>query len=86
MAVFKLRPLPCLLVRSLVGLPASTSFEDLLGSKGAASAAKKGAMKGGAAATAGASRVGQVKRVTAHHLGDGKPLALELQVSSMRAQ
>lgn len=60
----------------LMDLPPSTVFEDLLGTK----ATKKGVMKtagGGGAATA---RMGVAKKIAAHHLGDGKPLSLEIQV------
>jgi hypothetical protein len=66
----------------LVGLPASTTFEDLLG-KTAAATAKKGAMKtaAGTAGAAGASRVGQLRHITtACHLADGKPLNVVMQV------
>eukprot|EP00879_Flechtneria_rotunda_P009748 GHRR01010197.1.p2 GENE.GHRR01010197.1~~GHRR01010197.1.p2 ORF type:complete len:816 (+),score=239.63 GHRR01010197.1:4977-7424(+) len=62
-------------------MSASTTFEDLLGVKGAA--AKKGALKsstGGAASST--SRLGVPKKVTAQHLSDGKPLQLEMQVLS----
>eukprot|EP00879_Flechtneria_rotunda_P013062 GHRR01013642.1.p1 GENE.GHRR01013642.1~~GHRR01013642.1.p1 ORF type:complete len:1083 (+),score=308.01 GHRR01013642.1:2122-5370(+) len=65
----------------LIGMSASTTFEDLLGVKGAA--AKKGALKsstGGAASST--SRLGVPKKVTAQHLSDGKPLQLEMQVLS----
>lgn len=58
----------------LVGLPDAQHFDDLLGSKH--STAKKGAMK----TTASSSRAGSIMRVTAVHLGDGKPLTLDLQV------
>jgi hypothetical protein len=70
-----------MLLCRLVGLPASTTFEDLLG-KTAAATAKKGAMKtaAGASGGAGASRMGQVKKVTASHLADGQKLQLEIQV------
>jgi hypothetical protein len=66
----------------LVGLPSSTTFDDLLGKAAAAAAAKKGAMKTGAGAASGASdsRMGQVKQVTAHHLADGQTLLLQVQV------
>jgi hypothetical protein len=65
----------------LLGLPASTTFEDLLG-KTAAATAKKGAMKtaAGTAGGAGASRMGQVKKVAAVHQADGQKLMLEIQV------
>lgn len=61
----------------LIGLPQSTTFEDLLGQKG--TAATKGAMKG-TAAGAGASRMGVARRVTTKHPVDGKSLVLEMQV------
>ncbi len=61
-------------MHSLVGLPGVKTFEDLLGKGGAA---KKGAMKGGAAAT---SRAGAIRHVTAAHLGDCQPLSLSMQV------
>jgi hypothetical protein len=70
-----------LFVCRLVSLPASTTFDDLLGK--AAATAKKGAMKtaAGASGNAGGSRVGQTKHITdACHLADGKPLSLVLQV------
>jgi hypothetical protein len=70
----------CLVCR-LVGLPATTTFDDLLGK--AAATAKKGAMKtaAGASGNAGGSRVGQAKHITeACHLADGKSLSLVLQV------
>lgn len=67
--------LPCC---RLMGLSPSTSFEDLLGTRGH-TAGKKGAMKSASTAT---SRMGLVKKVTVHHLGDGKPLTLEMQVHS----
>uniref|UniRef100_A0A383VUJ6 PAS domain-containing protein n=1 Tax=Tetradesmus obliquus TaxID=3088 RepID=A0A383VUJ6_TETOB len=68
----------------LVGLPASTTFEDLLG-KTAAATAKKGAMKtaAGAGGGTGASRVGQTKHIaTACHLADGKPMHMVMQALS----
>jgi len=58
----------------LVGLPDANHFDDLLGNKHGT--AKKGAMK----TTASSSRVGSIVRVNAVHLGDGKPLTLDLQV------
>jgi len=58
----------------LVGLANAKDFDDLLGSKH--STAKKGAMK----TTASSSRAGSIMRVTAVHLGDGKPLTLDMQV------
>eukprot|EP00775_Hariotina_reticulata_P007054 gene7054-7268_t len=69
-------------VLGLLGLPASTTFNDLLGPSGPA--AKKGAMKTSAGANA-ASQMGTVKAITACHLGDGKPLSLELQAMSCRS-
>eukprot|EP00878_Enallax_costatus_P021708 GHUV01022998.1.p1 GENE.GHUV01022998.1~~GHUV01022998.1.p1 ORF type:complete len:487 (+),score=142.31 GHUV01022998.1:295-1755(+) len=64
----------------LVGLPASTTFADLLGLK----IAKKGAMKAstsgaGAAVTA---RMGHVRKLTTQHMKDGKPMTLEMQAMS----
>jgi hypothetical protein len=38
----------------------------------------------GASASAGASRMGQVKKVTAGHLADGQELQLEMQVGWLR--
>jgi hypothetical protein len=49
-------------------------FDDLLGKEGGA---KKGAMKGGTAAT---SRAGSIRHITGVHLGDGQPLSLSMQV------
>ncbi|WIA14496.1 hypothetical protein OEZ85_003018 [Tetradesmus obliquus] len=68
----------------LAGLPASSTFEDLLG-KTAAAKAKKGAIKTavGAGGGAGASRVGQTKHIgTACHLADGKPMHIVMQALS----
>jgi hypothetical protein len=74
------------LLSRLVGLPASTTFEELLG-KTAAATAKKGAIKTAAGAGgAGTSRVGQTKHITAAcHLADGKPLSLVMQVSNRQS-
>ncbi|WIA34672.1 hypothetical protein OEZ86_012986 [Tetradesmus obliquus] len=68
----------------LACLPASSTFEDLLG-KTAAATAKKGAIKTavGAGGGAGASRVGQTKHIgTACHLADGKPMHIVMQALS----
>jgi hypothetical protein len=67
-------------------LDALSTFDDLLGLKGAA--AKKGAMKApsgkaamsGHAAARSMHRMGVVRQVTAQHLVDGRPLLLEMQV------
>jgi hypothetical protein len=59
---------------SLVALPGVKCFDDLLGKEGTA---KKGAMKGGAAAT---SSAGPIRHITGVHLGDGQPLSLSMQV------
>jgi hypothetical protein len=71
----------------LIGLDASSTFDDLLGLKSAA-AAKKGAMKApsgkaalsGHAAARSMHRMGVVRQLTAQHLVDGRPLLLEMQV------
>eukprot|EP00878_Enallax_costatus_P045913 GHUV01055449.1.p1 GENE.GHUV01055449.1~~GHUV01055449.1.p1 ORF type:complete len:339 (+),score=63.14 GHUV01055449.1:172-1188(+) len=63
----------------LVGLPGSTTYENLLGQ---GKTAKKGAMKGGAAAAAAASRMGVGRRLVARHLGDGMPVTLDIQAMS----
>jgi hypothetical protein len=64
-----------------VGLPASSTFDDLLG-KAATSIAKKGPMKTAAGASGGTAglRMGQLKRVSALHLADGQLVHLEMQV------
>ncbi|WIA20263.1 hypothetical protein OEZ85_006098 [Tetradesmus obliquus] len=73
----------------LVGMDASSAFDELLGLK-ATAAAKKGAMKApsgkaaqfGHAAARSMHRMGVVKQVTAQHLVDGRPLLLEMQAMS----
>lgn len=60
-----------------MGLPPSTTYENLLGQ---GKAAKKGAMKGGTTAAAAASRMGVNRRIVARHLGDGRPVTLDMQV------
>ena len=62
----------------LVGLPSTTTNEQLLGSEHTATA-KKGAMKGGTSSSS-AARIGQLRALSTQHLADGAPLALEMQV------
>lgn len=72
----------CNPTRRLVGLPPSTSREQLLGSEASStgvSTAKKGAMKGGATGSTG-SRIGFPRTLSARHLADGGTLPLEMQV------
>ena len=66
----------------VVGLPPETTFDELLGTK--VPVVKKGAMRRSAAGgppAAGTSRMGTTKKVTARHLGDGKELPMEMQVT-----
>lgn len=67
----------------LVGLPDTTTFEELLGTK--APIVKKGAIRNSASSgppAAGVSRMGVANKLKAHHLGDGKPLQTEIQVNA----
>jgi hypothetical protein len=71
-------------------MDAAFTFNDLLGLK-APAAAKKGAMKApsgkaaqfGHAAARSMHRMGVVRQITAHHLADGRPLLLEMQVRGL---
>lgn len=71
----------------LIGLPSNTTFGELLGTK--VPVVKKGAMRRSAAGgppAAGTSSMGVARKVTAKHLGDGRDLHLEIQVTYLILQ
>lgn len=73
----------------LLALPASTRFEDLLGTKAAAKSALKstaGSTTLPAATHTGMTSIGVAKRLKVHHVKDGQPLDLELQVQTQAAE